>query len=116
METKKIDSDISLQILQSRKYRELDQSGKLCCAVSGLCEEAGEVAGLLNREIFKHKEVPLDRWVDEIGDVLWYVTAVASLKGLTLEDLFMHNTAKLQERYGTSYGERENRHPGTQST
>lgn len=113
MDTLMIEDEIALQLVNSRKYKDLNAAESLCCAVSGLCEESGEVAGLLNRATYKHKEVPDDRWVDELGDVLWYVTAVAILKGLSLQELYESNTRKLQKRYGETYADRENRNPGS---
>lgn len=72
----------------------------LCHAVCGLTEEAGEVAGLLKREVFRENEIPKERWIEELGDVLWYLIAVAKEKGLTLDEIFMHNQIKCTERYG----------------
>jgi NTP pyrophosphatase (non-canonical NTP hydrolase) len=72
----------------------------LCHAVCGLTEEAGEVAGLLKREVFRGNEVSLERWAEELGDVLWYLIAVAREKGLTLDEIFMYNQKKCTERYG----------------
>ena len=72
----------------------------LCHAVCGLTEEAGEVAGLLKREVFRGNEVPIERWAEELGDVLWYLIAVAREKGLTLDEIFMYNQQKCTERYG----------------
>ena len=113
MRTEVIENEVVNQIVKSKKFLALSLEGKLSCAVSGLCEEAGEVAGLLNREVYKQNDVPYFRWVEELGDVLWYVVAVASLKGITLEEIFDHNTYKLQKRYGESYGNSENRNPSS---
>lgn len=68
--------------------------------VCGLCEEAGEVSGLLKRQSFKAQTQPLERWVDELGDVLWYLVAVASVLGVSLEEVFNYNKKKLEDRYG----------------
>lgn len=69
-------------------------------AVMGLNEEAGEVAGLACRECYKHIGMPRDKWLEELGDVLWYLTAVVISKGMTLEEIFNYNLTKLEERYG----------------
>ena len=37
---------------------------------------------------------------EELGDVLWYLIAVAQEKGLTLDEIFMYNQIKCTERYG----------------
>ena len=67
-------------------------------AVTGLNEEAGEVAGLLKKQIFRGKEKSDEQWLSELGDVLWYLTAVTVTKGLTLEDVWKYNCSKLEDR------------------
>lgn len=67
-------------------------------AVIGLNEEAGEVAGLLKKQVFRDKERTNEQWADELGDVLWYLTAVCVCKGIHLEDVWQHNVEKLQAR------------------
>lgn len=73
--------------------------------VVGLAEEAGEVAGLLKRELrqFGQKDAERttkEKWVEELGDVLWYLTGVAVMKHITLDEIWQYNVAKLEERYG----------------
>ena len=72
--------------------------------VTGLAEEAGEVAGLFKREL---RDLPKDRercthehYVEELGDVLWYLTGVAHTQCITLQELWDYNMKKLEERYG----------------
>lgn len=69
-------------------------------AVMGLNEEAGEVAGLACRECYKHIEMPEYKWLEELGDVLWYLVAATMAKGFTLEELWQYNAEKLEGRYG----------------
>lgn len=69
-------------------------------AVLGLNEEAGEVAGLACRECYKALEQSSDRWLEELGDVLWYLTAACIARGFTLEGLWKYNITKLEDRYG----------------
>ena len=72
--------------------------------ISGLAEEAGEVAGLFKREL---RNLPQDQlrctrehYVEELGDVLWYLTGVAITHGITLQEMWDYNIQKLEERYG----------------
>ena len=58
-----------------------------------LIEETYEVIEAINKE-----SAPMLR--EELGDVLWYVTAAAACKGYTLEDLYNYNVKKLEDRYG----------------
>ena len=86
--------------MQVSDLNRLSGSSALCHAVCGLTEEAGEVAGLLKREVFRENDVPRERWVEELGDVLWYLIAVAKEQSITLDEIFMYNQVKCTERYG----------------
>ena len=70
----------------------------------GLAEEAGEVAGLMKRVL---RNFPKDRaratkesFIEEMGDVLWYLTACCEVQGTSLEEIWEYNKQKLKERYG----------------
>lgn len=72
--------------------------------MSGLAEEAGEVNGLFKREL-RRLPKDLDRctrehYVEELGDVLWYLVGVLYSQGLTLDEIWQYNVQKLEERYG----------------
>lgn len=72
--------------------------------MSGLAEETGEVNGLFKREL---RKLPKDlarctkeHYVEELGDVLWYLVGVLYSQGLTLDEIWQYNIQKLEERYG----------------
>lgn len=70
-------------------------------ALSGLSAESGEVQELFEKAV--RKNIPLDnaRILDESGDVLWYLTCLLGLRGITLDEVIEHNITKLNERrYG----------------
>ena len=108
METKEIEAYVAKQIKLSPKLRSMldEKSDKnefptlQSFAVMGLNEEAGEVAGLACRECWKKIPMPRYKWLEELGDVLWYLTAATMAKGLTLEELWQYNVEKLEGRYG----------------
>ena len=76
----------------------LEPSKDLCHVVTGLNGEAGEVAELLKKEIFRGKKKTKDEWASELGDVLWYLMAVATIKDINIEYIWHLNCAKLEER------------------
>jgi NTP pyrophosphatase (non-canonical NTP hydrolase) len=43
------------------------------------------------------------RMVDELGDVLWYVSEIASCLGVTLEHVAEVNVEKLRKRYPNGF-------------
>lgn len=90
----------------------------------GLVGEAGEVADLVKkklRDVQKAKAHPevmdldaiinrvtqTERFTEEIGDVLWYLTHLCSLLGIKLEDVFKMNYTKLHKRYNNIYGDKD---------
>lgn len=70
----------------------------------GLGGESGEVLDLLKHAIC-HKDSELDKMelAKELGDVLWYVSAIATTCKIDLADIAALNKAKLQHRYGQKY-------------
>lgn len=76
----------------------------------GLAGEAGEVAEKVKKWI-RDGNLDPDAVKKELGDVLWYVAAVASDLGLTLDDVASANVQKLESRAarGTLGGSGDNR-------
>lgn len=71
---------------------------ELCYLGLGLASEAGEVAGLVKKEIRDSPEYDPEKWKGELGDVVWYLTRLCTFFGFTLQELMDHNCAKLQSR------------------
>lgn len=70
----------------------------------GLAGEAGEVANIV-KKIQRDNEGILtdevrDKLRDELGDVLWYISACADELGLTLDEVAAFNVNKLAKRHG----------------
>lgn len=68
-------------------------------ATLGLTGEAGELAELVKKQIGHGHEIPPDAMAKELGDVLWYAAAIATLYGLDLAQIAAENIAKLRQRY-----------------
>lgn len=65
----------------------------------GIAGEAGEVADLIKKAIFHGHVIDKVEIEKELGDVLWYLTNIARLAGLSLDDVAEANIAKLRKRY-----------------
>lgn len=70
----------------------------------GLAGEAGEVANIV-KKIQRDNEGIItdetrDKLRDELGDVLWYISACADELGLTLDEVAAFNVNKLAKRHG----------------
>ena len=70
----------------------------------GLAGEAGEVANIVKKIQRDHGGVINDetraKLKDELGDVLWYISACADELGLTLAEIAAYNVDKLAKRHG----------------
>lgn len=81
----------------------------------GLTGEAGEVADKVKKVIRDKSGVFSDddkiEILKELGDTLWYLTAIAYDLGYTLEDVAVFNSNKIAERRdnNTIHGEGDNR-------
>lgn len=69
----------------------------------GLAGEAGEVANIVKKIQRDHGGVINDetrlKLKDELGDVLWYISACADELGLTLAEVAEYNVQKLAKRH-----------------
>ena len=77
----------------------LETKDQLNNYVFGLVGEVGEVVDLLKKFFFHGHEVDSTRLKSELGDILWYVSAVASLFNLDLQEIAQYNIEKLEKRY-----------------
>jgi len=70
-------------------------------AILGLVGEAGELADLHKKDVYKpsHETTVLER-MDELGDVLYYLSILAFLDGFTIEQLSAMNARKLEGGHG----------------
>ena len=82
---------------------ELGSSMHIAIMGLGLTGEAGEVADLLKKKLGHGKQVGLDEITSELGDVLWYMAAIAKCYGITLDDVALYNVAKLRKRYPNGF-------------
>ena len=81
----------------------------------GIADEAGEVVGKI-KKVFRDKQgIFVDEDITEIkkelGDVLWYLTQIATDLGIELKDVAKANIEKLYSRYdrGVLGGSGDNR-------
>lgn len=65
----------------------------------GLSEECGETLGLIKKAEYHGRELDRDALRKELGDVLWYVAAIAHWYGFGLGDVAAANVEKLRRRY-----------------
>lgn len=82
----------------------VDGDGLKTMAYMGLAEETGEVCGLVKRELRGYprdlEKATRKHFVEELGDVLWYLAMCCTVEGTSLDEIWEYNRKKLEERYG----------------
>lgn len=100
---------------QAIKTAQYGAGDKIIYPSLGLANEAGEVLGKVKKVLRDNEgKFTTDRCVaigDEIGDVLWYLAALAEDLGLNLGTIAENNILKLQDRQkrGVIQGSGDNR-------
>ena len=70
--------------------------------VIGLIGESGEIATLLTEHGNDH-DLDREKLIKELGDCIWYLTALCTKLGVDLEDVMALNIDKLKARYPDGY-------------
>lgn len=88
---------------------------KLVHALTGLCSEAGEAAGLWQKTYQGHPSPLTDaqtrkHLILELGDVLWMVAEAADALEVDLEEIMDRNLKKLRARYPEGFEKEKSIH------
>lgn len=75
----------------------------------GISGEAGEVTDIFKKVIFHGHKDNYDEIRKELGDVLHYLSGLATICGMSLEDVAQKNIDKLQKRYPNGFSEQDSR-------
>lgn len=89
--------------IQARMTDEFNS--KLAHYLLGVGTEAGELQDILKKLLIYGKPVDRNHLVEEIGDVLWYLSRTLNLLDSTFEEAMTKNNAKLKARYGEKFTE-----------
>ena len=89
------------------RIQQLEDKLTLATMSLGLAGEAGEVIEHVKKHVGHGHALDKQVLVKELGDILWYISAVASLNGLTLGEVARVNIAKLRLRYEKQFTEAE---------
>jgi NTP pyrophosphatase (non-canonical NTP hydrolase) len=75
------------------------QRSALTLGALGLAGESGEAVDLLKKHLFHDQPLDTEKLKKELGDVLWYLAAIATSAGLSLSDVARANVEKLRKRF-----------------
>lgn len=95
-----------LDLYQQEVQRTVGTKGygdTLAMASMGLAGETGEVCDILKKVLFHSHELDRDKIALELGDVLWYLTALCNALNVPLKEVLDKNTEKLRKRYPSGF-------------
>ena len=69
----------------------------------GIAGEAGEVADYTKKVVGHGHTLDRDRYIKELGDVLWYVAMIAEILEVKLSEVAIANNQKLAARYPNGF-------------
>lgn len=72
---------------------------RIAHAILGLSDEAGELAKALKARMFYDRDFDEVNLVEEAGDAMWYLAILLDALGVSWEDVWEKNIAKLKTRY-----------------
>ena len=99
------------QLAMTTLNKDLSDKDVLINGVMGLCGESGEVIDLVKKWLAQGHELDKEKLIKELGDVAWYIAEIATVLGVTLEEVLKKNIEKLRARYpeGFKYADSINR-------
>ena len=95
-------SKIEFNEYQRQAYELISEEGRkdlITNGVLGLAGEAGECCDIVKKYKYQGHDLDKEKLLDELGDVLWYISETASGIGVSLEDVAIYNLNKLHKRY-----------------
>lgn len=90
-------------LIDSPDFQIKDKEVMISWFALGLTGEAGEVADLVKKGIYHQQGIDMDKIKRELGDVLWYLSALADHLNITFEDIMQTNVDKLKARFPKGY-------------
>lgn len=75
----------------------------------GLSEECGEVMNHIKHHCWGHEDLNLVEISKEIGDVLWYLSALCTVLDLDFETVATLNMRKLEHRFGGVFSDKKSK-------
>lgn len=73
----------------------------------GLSGETGELVDHFKKHLFHGHEMDMEEVKKEIGDVLWYLSSIATILKIDLSEVANLNIRKLEERYPNGFLEED---------
>lgn len=89
--------------MQTRNQQILTVS-EMCLGLAG---ESGEVTDYLKKVYFHDHPLERNKLINELGDTLWYLTALCTIHQIDLERIAEANIQKLKGRYPNGFSRQD---------
>lgn len=86
-------------IVMQTMNHDLSRKDQILNGAIGLCGESGEVVDIIKKHFFQGHDLDVDHLIEEIGDVLYYITLLMILLDYNMADTEFNNMCKLNNRY-----------------
>lgn len=90
-------------IVNMTRNRNINELEELKNYLLGLNGEVGELTDIAKKVLYHGKEYNQVELMLEMGDVLYYLTAICNILNIDLSEVMMNNNAKLLARYEDGY-------------
>ena len=91
----------ALRTVNTRLTRK-EQLSNLCMGLAG---ETGEVVDYLKKCIYHGHSFNQQKLTEELGDIMWYLSNIATLFAIPINYILDENIKKLEERYPEGFSE-----------
>lgn len=92
---------VEYDILAARTTQQVSEP--LAFYALGVAGESGELVDRIKKSVYHARPLSQTEILDEVGDVLWYLTGLCRCYGFNLGDAMAYNVEKLKKRYPEKY-------------
>lgn len=86
-----------------------DQKDEILNWSVGLCEECGEVMNHIKHMFWGNEKVEKEEIAKELGDIMWYTSALCTVLNLDFDTVATLNLRKLEHRFGGEFTEEKSK-------
>ncbi len=83
--------------------RTLTKDQQILCATMGIAGEAGELLDYMKKYFFQGHAYDREKIIDELGDILFYLTYLSETLCIGIDDVMEYNVAKRAKRYPNGF-------------
>src|SRR5271165_2755964 len=97
---KSVDKLENKQLDKLKERMSSETNLRLMHAIVGIGTEAGEIQDLFKKKVMYGKDIDRSAFVDELGDIMWYIGVACNTLEISFEEMMDKNWKKLSVRYG----------------